>query len=130
MKHPTPAQISYMRAHIDDDRRPWLIGTNVTFVVMAVISVCMRFWARKKIGVWLGIDDWLICGAAFCIICHGSFVISTIQYGMGRHVILAANARMMAVTNLVAMTFYNVCLTLTKLSILALYARMFRRANS
>ncbi|KAF1950352.1 hypothetical protein CC80DRAFT_578239 [Byssothecium circinans] len=129
MQHPTPAQIAYMRAHIDDDRRPLLIGTNVSFILIAVVAVVMRFWARKKIMARLGIDDWLIAGAGVAIVFHGSFVLSTLEYGMGRHVILATNPRMMTISNLVAMAFYNICLTLTKLSILALYARMFCRAN-
>jgi hypothetical protein len=64
MKHPTPEQIAHMQAHIEDDRRGWLIGANVAFLVLAMISIVMRFMARKKIGARIGVDDWLICLAA------------------------------------------------------------------
>lgn len=64
MKPPTPDQLAYMQAHINEDRQPWLIGANIVFLLIAFGSVAMRFMARMKIGTHLGMDDWLIFGAA------------------------------------------------------------------
>jgi hypothetical protein len=72
MKHPSPDQIAYMQAHGDDNRQPWLIGTNIAFLVITFIAVALRFIARVKIGTHLGLDDWLIFSAAvsgnFCLL--------------------------------------------------------------
>lgn len=64
MMHPTPDQIAYMKAHIDEDRRSWLVGANVTCLIVAYLSVALRLISRCKIGIKIGLDDWLICGAA------------------------------------------------------------------
>lgn len=40
------------------------MGANVACLVVAYVSVGLRFMSRLKIGTHLGLDDWLICGAA------------------------------------------------------------------
>ena len=67
MRHPTPEQIQYMQDHIDEDRRPWLVGVNVSFIAIAVVAVVLRFYARKKVMARLGVDDWLIAAAGVSV---------------------------------------------------------------
>lgn len=57
---PTPAQINYMLAHADDDRRPMMLAVHSTFLLLGFVSVALRFGSRIKIGAKLGTDDWFI----------------------------------------------------------------------
>lgn len=52
-----------MKAHIDDDRTPMLLGLHSGFLVIGFIAVALRFGSRIKIGAKLGVDDWLIFAA-------------------------------------------------------------------
>ncbi|KAF2475039.1 uncharacterized protein BDR25DRAFT_384564, partial [Lindgomyces ingoldianus] len=100
MLHPTAQDISYWQAHLGDDRRSWFVGLNATFLVLAYVAVSLRFLSRLKIGTKIGLDDWLICCAA-------------VKFQ----------------TSLIAQTFYNLCTPTIKLSILALYSRIFCRTH-
>jgi hypothetical protein len=60
MGMPTLAQIQYMEAHITDDKRPNLIAAFTVSIALAYIAVILRFVARRRRGVQLLADDWLI----------------------------------------------------------------------
>ncbi|KAF2683334.1 hypothetical protein K458DRAFT_418961 [Lentithecium fluviatile CBS 122367] len=130
MKHPSPDQLAYMQAHIDETRQPWLIGANVAFLIVAFVSVALRFTARIKIGTHIGLDDWLIFSAALCVLGHVTcLLITTTRNNFGRHIILVEDARGFTLVTLTAQTFYNLSIPFAKLSILCLYNRIFRRTT-
>jgi len=60
MLHPSPADIEFMKKHIDDDRRPWFVGANAGCLLLAYLAVALRLLSRWKIGTKIGLDDWLI----------------------------------------------------------------------
>jgi hypothetical protein len=63
MMHHTPAQIAYMKANIDDDGRAWVIGVNLSCLLVAAGAVALRLASRIKIGTKIGLDDGLVCAA-------------------------------------------------------------------
>lgn len=60
MSAPTQAQIEYMLAHLDDDRRPNYIAANAICIGFAIVAVVLRFVSRTLAGVRLGWDDFTI----------------------------------------------------------------------
>jgi hypothetical protein len=64
MLHPSPAEIAHMQANASDDRRVWFVAANAAFLVLAYLSVAMRVLSRRKIGTYIGLDDWLIIASA------------------------------------------------------------------
>ncbi|PVH97047.1 hypothetical protein DM02DRAFT_686096 [Periconia macrospinosa] len=143
MAPPSPEQLRYMREHIDDDRRPMILGLQSGFLILGFLSVALRFGSRIKIGARLQADDWLIFIAvkyrgpsdiwmspfrmqsSVSLCGHATACMSTVQWGMGRHVILVTDRASMSKTSLAATSFYSCTLVFTKLSILALYHRIF-----
>lgn len=61
MAEPTPGDLQYMQAHVDDSRQPNLIATLVLCILFAYVSVILRFVARHKIRASTGVDDvWIV----------------------------------------------------------------------
>ena len=40
--------------------KPVLVGVGVTFIILEIIIVGLRFYARRRSRVPVGIDDWMI----------------------------------------------------------------------
>ncbi|KAF2737795.1 hypothetical protein EJ04DRAFT_430322, partial [Polyplosphaeria fusca] len=129
MLHPTAQEIAHQVAHANDDRRPIFIAANVVFLVLAFVAVGLRFFARRKSKTPLGWDDWLICLAAALLTGHVTCLLWCVRLGMGRHTIYITDVKGFLITSLFAETFYNLSIPATKLSILALYRRIFSRAT-
>lgn len=60
MAMPTLEQIQYMKAHIADNKQPNLIAAFTVSISLAYIAVVLRFIARRRRGVELLADDWLM----------------------------------------------------------------------
>ncbi|CAI6341924.1 unnamed protein product [Periconia digitata] len=129
MSRITPEQEAYMYAHLDEDRRPYAIGMHCGFLLLGIVSVWLRFMSRMKIGAKLGADDWLILVALVSLAGHAICCIVVTQFGIGRHMPLISNRMGIAKTNHVGSTAYSCTLLFTKLSILALYHRIFSLAK-
>ncbi|CAI6339121.1 unnamed protein product [Periconia digitata] len=125
MPPPTPEQIAHMQEHIDEDRRPLVYGIHSGFMIIGILSVALRFVSRVKIGAKLCKDDWLILAAMVCLIAHATSCMITPSFGVGRHVLLVTNVHGIVAANLAEATSYSTNLMFTKLSILALYYRIF-----
>lgn len=54
------AQVAYQTEHIDDDRRPDILGTAISMAILSTIAVAGRFACRKKLKVALSYDDYSI----------------------------------------------------------------------
>ncbi|KAF2113080.1 hypothetical protein BDV96DRAFT_648693 [Lophiotrema nucula] len=129
MIHPSAEEIAYMEAHVDDDRRLWFVGINAACLAVGYLAVTLRFLSRSKIGTNLGLDDWLIGLALLFLTGHTGCLFVAVRFGMGRHAILVNDLKSLAVVTLVAQTFYNLCISTIKLSILSLYGRIFNRTT-
>ena len=55
-KHPSPEEIAYMKAHIEDNRADGLIASHVICFTAACIAVGLRFVARRLGKVKYGLD--------------------------------------------------------------------------
>ncbi|ORY00952.1 hypothetical protein BCR34DRAFT_101650 [Clohesyomyces aquaticus] len=130
MLHPSDQDIAYWQTHRGEDRRSWFLGLNVAFLGLAYAAVGLRLVSRLKIGTKVGLDDWLICVAALLLTGHASCLFAAVVFGMGRHAIMIQNPKGFALASIVAQTFYNICTPTIKLSILALYSRIFHRTQT
>ena len=48
---------------LSETRQPELYASGITTFVLAVLAVCLRFWARNLLKTRFLLDDWLIVGA-------------------------------------------------------------------
>jgi hypothetical protein len=87
MSVPTEADIAYMMAHLDDDRRPNYIAANAICIGFAILAVVLRFVSRLMAGVRLGWDDYTIVASLIFTIVYTAALFVTVHYGMGRHVV-------------------------------------------
>ena len=136
-----PEQMAYWTAHKDDDKRPNLIAAVAICLFFSYTAVVLRLGCRKQMHVPLLVDDWLIVAALVSI--DGRRPISTLterqipltamhvsvavaaSCGFGLHLPFASNLPGFAKSILSVETNYSVAIVLTKLSILALYRRIF-----
>ena len=51
------------RVDLSETRQPDLYASGITTFVLAVVAVCLRFWARKLLKARLLLDDFLIVAA-------------------------------------------------------------------
>lgn len=87
MSVPSEADIAYMMAHLDDDRRPNYIAANAICIGFAILAVTLRFVSRLMAGVRLGWDDYTIVASLIFTIVYTAALFVTVNYGMGRHVV-------------------------------------------
>ena len=56
----TPEQIAFQNEHINDDKRPTVIGVTCVLLVLTFAAVGARLTARKITKVKLSFDDYCI----------------------------------------------------------------------
>ncbi|KAM7190910.1 hypothetical protein V8F33_009221 [Rhypophila sp. PSN 637] len=115
-------------AHIDG---PALLGGVTTLMVLAIVSVVLRFWIRRHRGMELKLDEWLIgasmvpfLGLIICAYC------SVFLAGVGKHYqvnILEDPTRPTIQLKVVYTSLITIVtnISLVKLSIIAIYHRIF-----
>ncbi|KAF9869770.1 integral membrane protein [Colletotrichum karsti] len=125
---PTPEDIAWMTAHIDDSMVLDIIVCCIVCGVASVIVLALRIWSRFYVRMSPIFSDWLVVGSVvFYIAFITVFALST-RYGAGRHVILITDPedmRMLAILNICNPILYGVATALVKWSILALYIAIF-----
>ncbi len=57
---PTPAEIQYMSAHINDSKVGQILATNIACTLIALLAITLRFGSRRLIKADRKADDWLI----------------------------------------------------------------------
>ncbi|KAL8956223.1 MAG: hypothetical protein Q9193_006193 [Seirophora villosa] len=125
MDRPSPAEIQYQLQHIHDDRSNEIIAALGVCMGIAIIAVLLRFVARHLKRAPLEGDDWTIVAGLLCAI---GFVVSqlvAVSLGVGRHAVLITDPVSLARTISAGVIFYIASLSLTKVSFLLLYRRMF-----
>jgi hypothetical protein len=54
------ASFQYQKEHINDDRRPLVMGIQWGLWVLVVVALCLRFYAKSMIRSGLKLEDGLI----------------------------------------------------------------------
>ncbi|KAK4125793.1 hypothetical protein N657DRAFT_568058 [Parathielavia appendiculata] len=110
----------------DNNSRLIIIPAAVFFGICPVL-VGLRIWARLRKGGKLGADDWTAVAALVFVLLTSAFLVTSCQYGMGRHwVTIKGNDRFE--TNkyfYMSQITYKAAINLVKCSILLLYLRLF-----
>ncbi|KAK8048232.1 hypothetical protein PG994_009962 [Apiospora phragmitis] len=118
---------------IGRDSQKAIIGGAVVFSLLPMTAVALRMVARSRLkNRTLDLSDWLIVLACIVAVAYQALAVAcAVVGGMGYHMTeVLAMARPDAVTLLmelvtVVVIFWSVSLGLTKLSILALYTKIF-----
>jgi hypothetical protein len=63
MSLPTPAQIAYQKAHIQDDKRVGIAVSNGICLGVGIAAVLLRYLSRRFSRSEQGMDDWLTWAA-------------------------------------------------------------------
>ncbi|KAI0409328.1 hypothetical protein F4802DRAFT_546203 [Xylaria palmicola] len=122
-------EIDYQRAHFDDDNGTAIAVVGSVFVVIAVIAVLFRLAARREKTTKLAWDDYLaIASLPPLLLLDVSSSLST-RWGLGRHLLWVLqdpeNIIRIGKVQLGISLGYNFSMLFAKLSVLALYKRIF-----
>ncbi|EOD53091.1 putative integral membrane protein [Neofusicoccum parvum UCRNP2] len=109
------------------DQGPALRNTTVALLVLAALFVALRFVCRFMRGVAVAFDDWIIVVSLIFCIAEGGLVFGMIAHGLGRHAATLEIPDLVVVLKLLLALecVYLVAVALLKLSLLALYFRLF-----
>ncbi|KAH6656126.1 hypothetical protein BKA67DRAFT_535020 [Truncatella angustata] len=72
-------------ANVTANRGPQLMAIDYTFVILAFITIVLRFGVRVFLVRSFGLDDWLMGLAAITFTLYCSFSITGVHYGTGQH---------------------------------------------
>ncbi|KAL4901153.1 hypothetical protein BDW74DRAFT_160449 [Aspergillus multicolor] len=100
---------------------------NIAVTVIAAVFVGLRFAARWKKGLSVGIDDWAILISLMFLFSDAAIHLTMVHYGMGLHAQTQSAHNLVMIAKLL-MTFectYSVTIGLIKIAILLLYSRLF-----
>ncbi|KAK4696408.1 hypothetical protein P7C71_g1495, partial [Lecanoromycetidae sp. Uapishka_2] len=113
----------------DANRGPQINAVAITFLCFSFVVLVFRFISRVYTRVAIGTDDWLIVAAAVFAWCFTILCLVNVQDNhYGQHIGKASaqdTKRFLQLLYYMAIT-YCPALTLSKLSLLALYWRIFR----
>ncbi|KAI8959968.1 hypothetical protein F5Y11DRAFT_284916 [Daldinia sp. FL1419] len=121
-------EIDYQEAHINDNQSVVIIGVCSAFVGLAVLVFFIRLFARKVSGVPLGWDDYLAIASILPLIELNISTCLSAAWGTGRHLLWVLehdNLVKLGKVELGISVGYNFTMVFAKLSVLALYARIF-----
>ena len=57
---PTPAEIQYMKVHINDSKVSQILATNIACTLIALLAITLRFASRRLIKADRKADDWFV----------------------------------------------------------------------
>ncbi|PWY92783.1 hypothetical protein BO70DRAFT_425449 [Aspergillus heteromorphus CBS 117.55] len=105
----------------------YALPVAITFLCLATVVVVLRLVVRLYVLRKPGWDDLLIGGSLIVDIIFFAFLVLEIKYGLGRNLDeLSAEELQLQLKSLYAtIILYNTTLTLTKLSLIVLYRRLF-----
>ncbi|KAF4629254.1 hypothetical protein G7Y89_g8897 [Cudoniella acicularis] len=116
-----------------DNNSQELVRYVIPSLVLPTVAVALRFWARwvnvpsgNVLKFWW--DDWLVLLSLPLAWAQGITTLYWTSIGLGRHVYMVSPSHLK--TGLIILYanffFWNIGLTLSKLSVLCLYARIFK----
>ncbi|PSN66331.1 hypothetical protein BS50DRAFT_635470 [Corynespora cassiicola Philippines] len=120
----TPQEIAALEA---EDTGPMTMGLVITFTIFAFICVTLRLFGRIFLSRNAGWEDWFIVASLGCAIITSVFQIYQVFSGCGRHTMFLEYAQMSGNLKFLyfSIIFYCLSLTLTKMSILLQFVRLF-----
>ncbi|RAL58632.1 hypothetical protein DID88_003552 [Monilinia fructigena] len=123
---PTPI---YPGIKLDVNQRPYVNALVITFTAISFITICLRLFSRwwTKIEMWW--DDYLIIfAAALCWTLSALLIVEAQQNFFGQHIGKSDRSHLTFFMKIMygAIILYTMALTSSKLSLLALYWRIFR----
>ncbi|KAK6524936.1 hypothetical protein TWF281_011826 [Arthrobotrys megalospora] len=107
-------------------------GIVIAFTTLSTLVVCLRIIGRFVILPIRGTDDYLIIAASIFSIATGTLQVNQIHWGVGRHFLTDVTIPEFIVSMkflYASIQTYNLGLTLTKVSILFQYLRLFPVGN-
>ncbi|KAJ2904777.1 hypothetical protein MKZ38_007133 [Zalerion maritima] len=109
------------------DRSAELEGTTTALLILATVFVGLRFYARYLHGAKYGMDDWMIVGALVTTFMAGALNYGMIAHGLGRHASTLSQDDLIAFFKLLLAfeCIYVTAVMMVKLSVLAMYSRIF-----
>ena len=110
---------------LKSSRTTEVYSTVIVFAVLAAASVILRFLSRKIANLRLGWDDWLVAGALVFGLASDALQLVGLSFGGGRHSFMNNPSAVTLKTNLATDWVFTVSSVLIRLSILALYRRIF-----
>ncbi|OCK99305.1 uncharacterized protein K441DRAFT_729703 [Cenococcum geophilum 1.58] len=114
-------------AYLDATKQPIIIGVSISFIIIIILCVVLRIWARSISRVGFGWDDWLcLAGVPFALL-SPIFGLIQLSNGFGKHeeTVSPEALRRYAYLFYILLLFYNPGLCFFKYSILAFYLRVF-----
>ncbi|KAL1874720.1 hypothetical protein Plec18167_005956 [Paecilomyces lecythidis] len=104
-----------------------VLAIDITFTILAVASVALRFWARLKSAAGIGLDDWLSVGGLLILFINFALNLIMVVNGLGLQAtqLTPANLTWIAKAIFGDEMVYIVNLALIKISILLMYCRVF-----
>ncbi|KAI0436030.1 hypothetical protein F4803DRAFT_573064 [Xylaria telfairii] len=122
----SPEQIEYYERHKNDSLQSNLIASSVADLVLSYTFVGLRIYARKTEKTMFSYDDWLIIAALAPLSTYAILGFIQPTFGEGKHIIFVTNIPGFIQSEVASIVAYAVCVTLTKLSILCFYCRIFQ----
>ena len=99
--------------------------TIIVFATLAIASVILRFWARRAATTQLGWDDWFVAAGLVFGLASDALVLVGLSFGGARHSFMVNPTAITLKTNLATDWVFTASNVLVRLSILALYMRIF-----
>ncbi|KAM0800313.1 hypothetical protein BDR22DRAFT_852571 [Usnea florida] len=126
----TPSAVDIHKS-IHKGRAPQLYAAAITTYALAVITVALRFWARRLGNGKIWVDDWTVTAALFVTTGYLVNVIVSLHQGFGEHYeLLIHNCAITFGKNLFSeQLLYFAVIGLAKISILAFYWRVFKTSK-
>ncbi|KAI9681317.1 MAG: hypothetical protein M1817_002600 [Caeruleum heppii] len=123
----SPAQLDYMKAHINEDRGPRNIAVFSALIAVASLAVILRFISRfiSTFRVWW--DDFFCVLGLLTACASAGDTIYQAHVGVGKHVIAVPKPNLAKINRAayIVQILYPLTLSFTKLSIVFLYWRLF-----
>ncbi|KAJ2973277.1 hypothetical protein NUW58_g8977 [Xylaria curta] len=128
---PQPPMASLSEEELAKDQSPQLLAIFIVFTVLPLIAVTLRMVTRRVTHQKLQYDDWLIIVAVALCVAQLAFLIEAIRYGLGKHiqVVPLTSVEPYLLYTYLSELYYAIDVTLIKLSVLALYLRLFNINN-
>ena len=104
-----------------------LYGIDISFTVLAVIAVCLRFWARYRSAGNYGWDDWLVLVSMFIVFINFALNAVMIEHGLGLQATEVPLPSLIMIGKAIYgdEVVYVVVLAIIKVAILIMYCRVF-----
>lgn len=108
-----------------DTKTATVLAVFIIFTILALTSVALRFWARRMAAAHLGWDDWFIVAGLLFVLASDALVLAGLSSGMSRHTFMVDQVGVGLKAFIASDWMYTGSSILIRLSILALYIRLF-----